>query len=121
MYPVMSRCPVCQGEMSVTHLRCRTCDTEMIGSFQLSRFAELTPPQIQFIELLIKHRANVGKVAEELGISYPTARNRLEELVRAMGYEAEEDAIQIERRREILAKVAAGNLPAEEAARLLRG
>ena len=121
MYRALSRCPVCQGELAVTHLRCRNCDTELVGSFQLGRFADLTPQQIQFIELLIKHRANVGKVAEELGISYPTARNRLEELVRAMGYEAEEEAISLEKRREIIQRVAAGELSAEDAARMLRG
>ncbi len=120
MYPAVSRCPVCQGEMRVTHLRCRSCDTELIGSFTLSRFAELAPAQVQFLELLVKHRANVGKVAEELGISYPTARRTLEDLARALGYESEDEAQALEKRREIIARVAAGELDAEEAARLLR-
>lgn len=121
MYPALSRCPVCQGELYVTHLHCRTCDTELVGSFQLGRFAELAPQHLQFIELLVKHRANMGKVAEELGMSYPTARNRMEEVVRAMGYETEDEAISLEKRREIIQRVAAGELSAEDAARMLRG
>jgi hypothetical protein len=121
MYPVVGRCPVCQNEMTVTHLQCRACATEIIGSFRLSRFAELTPPQVQFLELLVKHRANVGRIAEELGVSYPTARNRLDDLVRALGYEVEDDSGIQERRREVLARLEAGEIGAEEAARLLRG
>lgn len=122
MYPIVARCPVCQGDMTVTHLRCRACDTELVGSFQVSRLGALAPAQVQFIELLIKHRANVGKVAEEMKISHPTARGRLDEIARQLGYETEAvDTVTPEQRREILAQVAAGELSAEEAARRLRG
>lgn len=121
MYPVVGRCPVCQGEMTVTHLQCRACGTEVSGSFRLSRFSELSPSQVQFLELLVKHRGNISKIAEEIGVSFPTARGRLDDLVRAMGYEIEEDGAALERRRDILGKVAAGEMSAEDAARLLRG
>ncbi len=122
MYPIVARCPVCQGEMTVTHLRCRACDTELVGAFQVSRLGSLSPAQMAFVELLLKHRANVGKVAEEMGVSHPTARGRLDEIARALGYETEVvEAISPDRRREILAQVAEGTLSAEDAARQLRG
>lgn len=121
MYPVISRCPVCQGELTVTHLQCRACGTEVVGSFRQSRFSELSPRQMEFLELLVKHRGNISKIAEELKVAFPTARSRLDDLVRGMGYEIEDEGVVLERRREILSRVASGEISAEEAARQLRG
>jgi len=39
---------------------------------------KLTPEQMDFVKLFLKKRGNLSEVQKELGLSYPTVRNRLE-------------------------------------------
>ncbi|HAL62002.1 MAG TPA: hypothetical protein DCP08_06305 [Chloroflexi bacterium] len=122
MYPVMKRCPVCASDLEVTRLYCRNCDATLEGHFELGRFYRLSPEQMKFVETFIKCEGKITRVEEELGISYPTVRSRLNEVIRALGYEVpEEEVVTPERRREILERVQKGEIKAEEAAELLRG
>jgi hypothetical protein len=106
----------------VTRLQCPDCESELSGNFTLGRIYRLNPQQMHFVELMIKNRGNVSRVGEELGIPYSAARSRLDEIIRALGYQVEEEpGVPPETRREILARLAAGEITAEEAARQLRG
>jgi hypothetical protein len=61
---------------------------------------------------------------QELGLSYPTIRNRLHEVIRALGFEpGKDEAVEVspERRSSILADLEAEKISADEAMRLLRG
>src|SRR6476659_8329791 len=78
LYPVIGRCPVCGDELAVTRLHCNTCNTQIEGQFQLGRFQRLTAEQLAFVEVFVKN----------LGISYPTVRARLDDVLRAMGFPA---------------------------------
>ena len=51
MYPVINECPVCDGELIITNLECRECDTNIKGRFISGPFGELTNAQIAFVEL----------------------------------------------------------------------
>ncbi len=123
-YPVIGRCPVCGDEMVVTRLRCQRCDSGLEGRFELGRFARLTPEQLAFVELFIRCEGKLSRVGDELGISYPTVRSRLTDVIRALGYEVEEEPEEVEeiavRRRAILDDLAAGKITVEEAIRLLK-
>jgi hypothetical protein len=126
MYPVIGRCPVCKDTLEVTRLYCRHCDTALEGHFQLGRFYELTPDQLQFVEIFVRCQGKLNRVQEELRLSYPTVRNRLHEVIRALGYEVDEEeeeetSLTAEVRQAVLAAVASGEIDAEEAARRLRG
>ena len=124
MHPVIKECPVCKQELVVSRLHCRHCDTTIEGNFALGRFQNLSPEQLRFIETFIRCEGKINRVEEELGISYPTVRARLHELIRAMGYDVKEEepppAKNIDRKA-ILAQLAEGQLTAEEAARMLSG
>jgi hypothetical protein len=122
MYPVIGRCPVCGETLEVTRLSCRHCDTAVEGHFQLGRFYQLSPEQLSFVETFVRCQGKLNRVQEELAISYPTARNRLHEVIRALGYEVEEEeaAVTPEMRQSVLAALASGEISAEEAARRLR-
>ncbi len=121
MYPVMKRCPVCSSDLEVTRLYCRNCDATLEGHFELGRFYRLSPEQMEFVETFIKCEGKITRVEEELGISYPTVRSRLNEVIR-VGYEvSEEEMVTPERRREILEQVQKGEIRAEEAVELLKG
>ena len=76
---------------------------------------------MQFVETFIKCEGKITRVEEELGISYPTVRSRLNEVIRALGYEVREEVVTPERRGEILERVQKGEIRAEEAVELLRG
>ncbi len=125
MNPVLGNCPVCGDEMVVTKLQCRGCGSELSGFFGLERIYQLGPEQRHFLELFIKNRGNVMKVGEELGISYPTARNRLSEVIEALGYEVAEEpepaGVSEDQRRAILEQLAQGQISSEEAVARLRG
>jgi hypothetical protein len=124
MYPVMGRCPVCEQTLEVTRLYCRHCDTALEGHFSLGRFYELSPQQLHFVETFVRCQGKLNRVQEELRLSYPTVRSRLHDVIRALGYEVDEEEeapVAGEARQAVLAALAAGEITAEEAARRLRG
>lgn len=91
MFPVIGRCPVCGDTLTVARLHCRSCDTSLEGQFSLGRFYRLSPEQLAFIETFIRCEGRLNRVQEELAISYPTARGRLIEVIRALGYDVVEE------------------------------
>ncbi len=123
MYPLVGQCPICQDDLIVTRLHCRTCDTTLEGHFELGRLSQLTPEQLSFIETFIRCEGKITRVEQELGISYPTVRSRLHDVIRALGYEVgeEETPIDDEKRRSILQDLSEGRVTSEEAIRILRG
>jgi len=107
--------------MRVVRLRCRGCETALDGSFELTRLLRLSPEQLYFVETFIRNRGKIKDVEEELGISYPTVVARLNDVIAALGYEAEEDADERRQgRREILDDLSEGKIDAAEAAKRLR-
>ncbi|NLW17475.1 MAG: DUF2089 domain-containing protein, partial [Firmicutes bacterium] len=82
----------------------------------------LTPEQKHFVEVFLKSRGNIKEVERELGISYPTVRGRLDNVLEAMGYRVEqEDQAEVSRqRRHILEQLANGEIGADEAVKLLK-
>ena len=122
MYQVIGNCPVCGDELTVTRLHCRSCDSAVEGHFNLGKFYRLTREQLHFVDTFIKCEGKITRAEEELGLSYPTVRNRLNDVIRALGYEARAEAtVSAERRKAILEQVQAGELGAEEAVGLLKG
>jgi hypothetical protein len=122
MYQVIGKCPVCGEELTITRLHCRSCDTVLEGHFNLGKFYRLTPEQLHFVETFIKCEGKITRVEEELGISYPTVRNRLHDAIRALGYEVPAEAgVSAERRKDILEQVHSGELTPKDAVELLKG
>jgi len=126
MYLTPSKCPICGETLLVTRLICPACDTGIQGRFQFSRIEQLNPDQLAFVELFVRCEGKLNWVAQELKISYPTVRARLEEAIRGMGYEvrdappAEERQRHAEQRQAILDDLAAGKITSVEAVRQLQ-
>lgn len=121
MYAAPTECPVCHNDLVITRMVCRNCGTALEGRFSLGRLFQLTPEQRHFVEIFIRCEGKLNRVQEELGLSYPTVRNRLEEVIRAMGYEVGEREETFDRRRqEILEQLARKEISAEEALRLMQ-
>ncbi len=122
MNPVIGRCPICEETLEVTRLYCRNCDTAIEGHFSLGRFYQLSPEQLQFVETLLRCEGKLNRVQEEMHLSYPAVRSRLNDVIRALGYEVRDEASpSAEQRRTILQDLAAGKLSSEEALHLLSG
>lgn len=122
MYPVFNECPVCGGEMIVTTLECRECDSSIRGRFITGAFASLTMAQLEFVELFVRNEGKITRMEVELGLSYPTIRNRLHEVIRALGYQpgAEEIRLTEEERRRILDELEQGKIAYDDAMRMLK-
>jgi hypothetical protein len=122
MYPVLGKCPVCGDTLAVSRLHCRSCDSTLEGQFSLGRFYQLSPQQLAFVETFIRCEGKLTRLQDELGMSYPTARARLTEVIRALGYEVrdEEPVVSPEERKTILERVAAGEISSEDAVELLK-
>ena len=87
MYPLPSQCPICGGEVVVTRVDCRDCNTSIEGHFSARTFSQLTPEQMDFIETFVRLEGKITHMEKELGYSYPTIRKLLHDVIRALGYE----------------------------------
>jgi len=115
----VNTCPACGEAMTVTQLTCPSCGTEIRGNFQPNEFAFLPEDKLEFLRLFLKLRGNLTELAKELGVSYPTARVRFDELMEALGYgERAGPRPEVEKVLNMLEK---GEITPEEAERLLRG
>jgi hypothetical protein len=108
--------------MTVVRLHCRTCDSALDGQFSLGRFYRLSPQQLAFVETFIRCEGKLNRVQEELNISYPTARARLTDVIRGLGYEVNEEveAVAPAERKSILERLASGQISSEQAVELLK-
>jgi hypothetical protein len=125
MHPVLSQCPVCKSDLVITKLHCRACDTTIEGEFFGGPFAQLNRDQLGFVETFVRCEGKLNRMEGELGLSYPTIRNRLHEIIRALGYEpgGEEETtrggLSEPERQRILEDLNQGKITAAEAMRML--
>lgn len=123
-YPQPTRCPICSGKLIITQVACEECGSTITGQFLLHRISQLDEEQLQFLEVFLRNRGMLAGVERELGISYPTARNKLDALLLALGLTPataqDLNGHLADQRREILDLLEQGNITAEEAARKLR-
>ncbi len=117
-----STCPVCSSPLITLRLGCPNCATELSGHFQSCRFCRLGPADLELIEVFLRGRGNLRDVQAFLGVSYPTARARLGEVLARAGL-AEPTGPPGSRRvpddphnqlAEVIADVATGRLSPEE-------
>jgi hypothetical protein len=114
----ISKCPACgSNDFEVVKFRCTSCGTLVEGSFSISRLANLSAENLHFVETFIRCRGNIKEVERELGISYPTVRNRLDKVVALMGGKAEGGT---KRRREILSALEKNEMTPNEAVAALK-
>ncbi|MBM3308526.1 MAG: DUF2089 domain-containing protein [Candidatus Eisenbacteria bacterium] len=111
-------CSACGGEMVVRELECPACEITVRGRFETCAFCALSQQQLDLIKIFLKSRGNIKEVEREMGISYPTVRARLEEVVRALGF-APVPEVTKDMKAELLAKLEAGEIDADEFLRRL--
>jgi len=119
MDPMIPNCPVCGQTMDIRRLECSHCGVTVEGHFR-SAFGGLAPDLADFAERFIKARGNLKELERATGLSYPTLRTRLDDLVQAMGGDvSERQAPSLAEN--VLERLRAGEISAQEAVGLLRG
>lgn len=83
---VIGKCPICSEDLEIVRMNCSNCGTSIEGNFQLCRFCSLNSEQKEFVEIFIRNRGNIKEIEKDMGISYPTVKNKLENLIEALGY-----------------------------------
>ncbi len=140
-YPAPRRDPVTGETLLITRLEGPTTGITIEGRFSFGgsgRLNGLSSEHLAFVEVFLKNRGIIKDVEAELGISYPTVRARLDEVIRALGYPPYAEDMAVSRsasppiteseavpgsddeRRALLADVAAGRVSAREAARYIK-
>lgn len=128
MKNMFSHCPACGGEIIIMECQCQQCSLQMRGEFQSGRLSSLSDDEITFIQVFLFARGNLSEVERILGISYPTIRNKLDEINEVLKQgnpEAEayrkpagnepETGTDGDARKEVLRKVAEGEISPADA------
>lgn len=119
LYPIVTRDPISNEELIATRLECPESGVVLEGAFSFGWMAHLSQEQLAFVGLFLKHRGNLQKLAPELQVSYNTARNRLDDIVTALGG-ATESMPEKADRLDILKQLDAGELSFDEAMKQLK-
>lgn len=117
-YPVISTCPVCSKTMKITKLQCNHCHTTIENEFELSKLASLSKEQLHFVETFLISRGNIKEVEKELGISYPTVRGKLNDIISLLGYNTKKSN-EIDDKK-VVTMLENGEITPEEALKLLK-
>ena len=75
------QCPACESPLRVGRIFCGECGTEVCGDFELPLLARLSEKEQQFILAFVKSSGSLKDMAKRMGISYPTVRNVLDDLI----------------------------------------
>src|SRR5690625_5207238 len=120
-YPVIHTCPVCAHALHVQKLACSQCHTVIENNFSLSKFAALSKEEMEFIEVFVVKRGNIKEVEKVLGISYPTVRGKLNDIIAELDHdEAEEENNEKLRKSQVIAMLENDEISAKEAVALLK-
>lgn len=115
---VPGKCPLCDSDIEVSEIQCNKCGIVIRGEFDLCKFCRLNQQQKYFVEVFIKNRGNIKEIEKELRISYPTVRNKLDDVISDLGHTVKKPSVN---QKKILEKLKEGKISKEEALKLLRG
>ena len=96
MKKMISKCPCCDETLKIATLQCPKCGMEMKNDFELSVFDRLSNELYSFLVAFLQQRGNLKNVQSELGVSYPTAKKKLDDLLIALELANEEDTRETE-------------------------
>lgn len=132
-YRAPAKCPVCSERLITLRVGCPNCATELSGHFTQCRYCSLDSSDARLLEVFLRGRGNLRDVQAELGVSYPTARQRLNDVLNRLGFgepanapappsepaaarsDGTKPSTSIPDTAEVLARLAAGEISVDEA------
>lgn len=75
-------CPSCSGSLNVSGLLCPHCNTQVSGNYPLPVLLRLTEDEQHFILQFFLSSGSLKEMASQMGNSYPTVRNKLDDLIK---------------------------------------
>ncbi len=81
MKSLPKHCPSCSAALTVKRLQCEVCETEVEGLYPLPPLSSLETEEQAFVLHFIKASGSLKEMAKLMGVSYPTVRNRLNEII----------------------------------------
>jgi hypothetical protein len=112
-----TQCPSCQGALWVAKLRCPECATQVEGDFELPGLLRLPVQDLQFVTSFVKVSGSLKEMSKLQGQSYPTIRNRLNEIISRV---VQLEKASLDARHAVLDAIATGTLSVAEGAKKLR-
>lgn len=109
-------CPSCRGPLAVVELVCTACGTEVTGHYAPCPICRLDPEHRELFDRFLAARGNLKQVQRELGVSYPTVRQRMEGLFAKLEERPPRPDPMV-----VLRRLRDGELTVEQAEELLRG
>jgi hypothetical protein len=75
------QCPSCEQKLYVSKLVCESCQTEVIGKYGMPLFMQLSVEEQEFVLEFLMSSGSLKEMANKMGKSYPTVRNKLDDLI----------------------------------------
>lgn len=74
-------CPSCDSLLKVKQLYCENCETDVTGLYSLPIISQLSIEDQRFILDFVKASGSLKVMAQNMKLSYPTVRNRLDDII----------------------------------------
>ena len=84
----LTNCPYCGGDFVIKEVECQGCKTQIKSNFKANRFHMFNPEDLYFIEVFLKNEGNIKLMEKDLGVSYPTVKSRLKNIIKTLGYKS---------------------------------
>jgi hypothetical protein len=110
----VGKCPVCDAALRITELSCPSCKTRIVSDLDTCRFCNLSPDLMAFLQAFLRARGNIKEVERGLGISYPTVRKRLDQLLSSLRLEGSPSPSH-DSRLEVFERLRRGEITVDEA------
>lgn len=75
------QCPSCSDPLAVSQLSCANCQTKVSGNYSLPILLQLSSDEQQFVFEFVLTSGSLKEMASKMGISYPTVRNKLDDII----------------------------------------
>lgn len=110
-------CPYCRERVKIKKVECHKCGISFEGEFYTSPIMALSEEQQSFIELFVLSSGSLKEMAAILGVTYPTVRTRLDEIIAGLKAAMKERE---DYKQELLNKVGQGKITAKKAAEIIK-
>lgn len=125
-FQIPGRDPVGGGSLYISELTSDESGVVIRGRFEVPRYTRLDADQAMFLETFLRCRGNLTSVEKEMGMSYPTVRARLDQMLAALDLAPvaettkKDPKVDMETKRQVLDQLEKGEITASEAKERLK-